>query len=110
MKNRQAVPFEQSARLKIKEDLLHKLSRDHRLKRWKEKAEWPFWGSGALPGTEESGEASPGKPQAMLGKQVRCCGDRCPSSFRGIRGSEGSAAVRRKKMLRGWGVGGDFLS
>ena len=33
----------QDPRLKIKEDLLHKLSWDHLLEEWKGEAEWPFW-------------------------------------------------------------------
>lgn len=44
-----------------------------------------------------SGEASPG----TLGKQVRCCGDRCPSSFRGIRGSEGQQQSGGRRCLGG---------
>lgn len=46
----------QGPRLKIKEDLLHKLSRHHLMERWKGEAEWPFRGSGCLYGAEESGE------------------------------------------------------
>lgn len=56
MKERQEVSFVQGPRLKIKEDLLHKLSRHHLLERWKGEAEWPFQGSGCLYGAEESGE------------------------------------------------------
>lgn len=43
MKESQEVPFLQDPRLKIKEDLLHKLPWDHLLEEWKGEAEWPFW-------------------------------------------------------------------
>lgn len=42
----------QDPRLKIKEDLLHKLSRDHLLEGWKERQS----GLSSLPGAEESGQ------------------------------------------------------
>lgn len=86
MKERQEVPFVQDPRLKIKEDLLHKLSWDHLLEEWKGEAEWPFWAVKPCLGLWKVQGAS---GEARLGKQVRCCGDRCSSSFRGIRGSGG---------------------
>lgn len=56
VKKRQEVPFLQDPRLKIKEDLLHKLSWDHLLEEWKGRGCVAFWGSGALPGAVEDGE------------------------------------------------------
>lgn len=44
MKERQVLSFVQDPRLKIKENLLHKLSRDHLLEKWKGEAEWSFLG------------------------------------------------------------------
>lgn len=44
MKTRQEVPFLLHPRLKIKEDLLHKLSRDHQLEGWKERGLVAFMG------------------------------------------------------------------
>lgn len=55
VRKRQEVPFVQDPTLKIKEDLLHKLSRDHLLEEWKGEAEWPFRGSEALPVAVEGG-------------------------------------------------------
>lgn len=92
VRKRQEVPFVQEPTLKIKEDLLHKLSR---IICWKNGRERLSGLSGEVKPCLWLWKAVGASGEAMLGKQVRCCGNRIPSSFRGIRGSEGSAAARR---------------
>lgn len=61
VKKRQEVPFVQDPGLKIKEDLLHKLSRDHQLEGGRERRSG-LWGLlGAEESREAPGEATPGR-------------------------------------------------
>lgn len=84
--------FVQDPRLKIKEDSLHKLSRDG--------AEWLSEGRGALPGAKQSVDVdgplekpakhNPVKQPFLPYRQAEQGVNRCCSSFRSIRRSEGS--------------------
>ena len=73
----------QDPRLKIKEDLLHKLSWDHLLEEWKGEAEWPFWAvkpclglwkvqgaSGGQRGLDRAGGHCPGQSMLPRGRSA----------------------------------------
>ena len=70
VKKRQEVPFVQDPRLKIKEDLLHKLCWDHLLEEWKGEAEWHFRGSEALPVAVEGGKGLRGGHAGQAGEML----------------------------------------